>query len=158
MNFSKKKKGFLTIDLLVSVSIITAVVLSASLLTQKSLNVSRRALHNLQASYLLEEGAEAVRTIRDDTWDHFPDFNYNTPNGLEFVSGVWTISGSSSTIGNFTRTVTFYTVNRDGVTGDIVTSGGSYDTGTVLVKVEVSWNESGQSVVKDLQFYITDIF
>ncbi len=158
MKFIFKNQGFLTVEMLVSVSIITAVIISSSIVAQKSLNLSRRAVHTVQASYLLEEGAEAIRTIRDDTWDHFPNFNYNVPNGLEFSGGVWTVSGSSSTIGIFTRTVTFYTVNRDGITGDIVTSGGSYDTGTVLVKVEVSWPEGGETITKSLYFYITDIF
>ena len=115
-------------------------------------------MHSLQATYLLEEGAEVMRVLRDDAWQTFIDADYNTPYGLAFASGVWSLSGSSSDIGIFTRKVTFYTVERDVATGDIISTGGTSNTETVLVTVEVTWYEGTQLITKNLSFYLNNIF
>ncbi|MFA6274500.1 MAG: hypothetical protein WC662_05045 [Candidatus Paceibacterota bacterium] len=142
MNFflkqKNKNKGSVMVEILVASAIITACVLSAMAVTQKSISVSRQALHTSQVAFLLEAGAENTRIARDNAWSNVVSLN------------------SSEQIGIFTRTVVASSVNRNATTGEI--GSGVDDPGTKLITVTVSWNEGGQSVSKILSFYISDIF
>lgn len=135
-----KNKGFMVVEILVAISIITASILVAMTVAQKSISVSRQAFHTTQAVFLLEEGAENVRIARDNAWINITALN------------------SSELIGIFTRTAVALSVNRDNTSKDIVSSGGTLDPGTKLITVTVLWPEGGVTVTKILQFYITDIF
>ena len=128
------------VEVLVAASIITISILVAMAVAQKSIYVSRKAFHTTQATFLLEEGAENARIERDNSWSNVITLN------------------TSEQIGIFSRTVVSSNVNRDNSTKDIVSSGGTLDSGTKLVTVTVSWVEGGVTVNKTLQFYISDIF
>ena len=149
-------KGFMTVEIIVAVSIIVVSVLAAMTVTQKSISVSRQALHTSQASLLLEEGAEVTRILRDNAWSNISSLSVGT-NYYPTFSSSWTFSTTPSNIGIFTRTVTIANVNRDATSGNIVLSG-TNDPGTKLITVTVSWTESGQAMSKTLSFYIMDIF
>jgi type II secretory pathway pseudopilin PulG len=157
----KKKfqnKGFMVVEILVAISIIAVAILVAMTVAQKSVYVSRQALHMNQAAFLLEEGAEAVRIVRDNGWSNISGLTLGTNYYPTFSGGTWTLSATANTVGIFTRTVTLASVNRDSSTSDIVSSGGALDVGTKLVTVTVSWSEGGATLTKTLQFYIMDIF
>lgn len=149
-------RGFMTVEVIVAVSIIVISVLAAMAVAEKSIYVSRQALHVSQATFLLEEGAEAVRIIRDNAWGNISSLSTGT-NYYPTFSGTWTLSTTPATIGIFTRTVMVANVNRDATTGDIAVSGEN-DAGTKLITITVSWIESGQAMSKTLSFYIMDIF
>jgi Tfp pilus assembly protein PilV len=158
ISFKNQQKGFLVVEILVAASIITLTILSATVVAQKSIYVSRQALNATQAAYLLEEGAEAVRVHRDNAWSNISSMTVGTNYYPVFSGGAWTFPTSASTIGIFTRKVVLSNVNRDNTTKDIVTSGGTVDTGTKLVTVTISWNEGINVITKTLPFYITNIF
>ncbi|KKQ06889.1 MAG: hypothetical protein US18_C0030G0003 [Parcubacteria group bacterium GW2011_GWB1_36_5] len=139
MKFSFQNKGFMVVEILVAVSIITISILVSMAVAQKSVYVSRQAFHTTQAAFLLEEGAEDARIARDNAWSNVATLN------------------SSEQIGIFTRTVIASSVNRDNTTKDI-SSTGTNDPGTKLITITVSWLEGGVTISKALQFYIMDIF
>lgn len=153
--------GFMVVEILVAVSIITISILAAMTVAQKSVYVSRQAFHSTQAGFLLEEGAEAVRILRDNAWTNISELNVNTNYYLKFSGGTWITSTTDSdgTVGIFTRKITFANVNRD-ANYNIVTSGGTLESSifSKLVTVTVSWLEGGTTVTKTLQFYLMDIF
>lgn len=146
------------VEVLVAASIITASVLAAMTVAQKAVYVSFEAFHVNQAGFLLEEGAEAVRIVRDNAWSNISSLTAGTSYYPTFSGSSWTLSTTPNTVGSFTRTVIISNVNRDNSTEDIVSSGGTIDAGTKLVTVTVSWVEGGTTVTKTLQFYISDIF
>jgi len=146
----------MTVEVIVAIAIIVVSVLAAMTVTQKSISVSRQALHTSQASFLLEEGAEATRILRDNAWSNISSLSVGT-NYYPTFSNSWTLSATPSTVGIFTRTITVANVNRNVTTGDIAVSG-TNDPGTKLIIVTVSWNESGQAISKTLSFYMMDIF
>ncbi len=148
----------MVIEVLVAASIIAVSILATMAVAQKSVQVSRQALHSTEAAFLLEEGAEAVRIARDSAWSNISSLTIGTNYYPTFSGGTWTLSGTANMVGIFTRTVVLANVNRDNSTKDIVSSGGSNDAGTKLVTVTVSWQEGGVAVTKNLQFYIVDIF
>ena len=145
------------VEVLVAVSIITVSILAAMMVAQKSIYVSRQAFHTTQAAFLLEEGAEAVRILRDNAWNNISSLNPGTNYYPTFSGDTWILSSTANTVGIFTRTVTIANVNRDNTTKDI-SSAGTNDPGTKLMTVTVSWLEGGTPVMKTLQFYIMDIF
>jgi Tfp pilus assembly protein PilV len=152
-----KKSGFMAVEILVAISIVTVSILAAMTVTQKSIYVSRESLHITQASFLLEEGAEAVRILRDNAWTNISSLSVGTNYYPSFSGGAWILPTTLSTVGIFTRKVTIASVNRDNTTKDI-TSVGTDDPGTKLITVTVSWAESGTTITKTLQFYILNIF
>lgn len=151
------KKGFMVIEVLMAVSIITASILATMAVAEKSVRVSKQSLHSFQAAYLLEEGAEAVRVVRDNGWTNITGMSLATDYYPTFGGGTWTLSATPNIVGNFIRVVRVESVNRDNTTKDI-SSLGTLDPDTKLVTVNVSWTEGGTAVSKSLQFYIMNIF
>ena len=116
-------------------------------------------MHVIQASSLLEEGAEAVKTIRDNDWTTISNLTVGTTYYLSYssVTNLWSLTTTPSTIGIFTRTVVISAVNRDS-NDDIVSSGGTLDVKTKKVTITTSFNSQSGTISKTLVFYISDIF
>ncbi len=153
-----KNSGFMMVETLVAASIIAVSVLVSMTVAQKSVYISRQALHTAQAAFLLEEGAEMVRILRDNSWNNISNLTAGTTYYPTFSGSAWTLSTTGSTVGIFTRSLTISSVNRDDTTKDIVNSSGTPDSGTKLFTVTVSWGEGGTTITKTLKFYIANIF
>ena len=154
----KNISGFMMVEILIATSIMLVVVLASMSVVQKGIAISYQSLHSTEAAYLLEEGGEAVRILRDGAWTNISNLSIGTTYYPTYAGSTWTMSTTPNQIDNFTRTVVVSAVNRDSGSGDIVSSGGTPDTGTKLITVTVSWQESGRSMSKSLSFYISDIF
>lgn len=150
--------GFMLVELLVIAAILVILIISAAAVARKAIEVSNRSLHMTQASFLLEEGIEAVRILRDNDFGNVTAPVSPTNFYLEFTGGTWTKSTTPSNIGIFTRHFNIYTVSRDPNTKDIVDVGGVDDAGTSLITMNVSWVEGGENVTKSVSFYLTNIF
>ena len=162
MTFYKQgNKGFSLIEVLIACTILSLSVLSLISASTKGLQVSRQALRQTQVAYLLEEGGEAVKSIRNDAWSNISGLTNGTTYYISFNTGTnkWTTSTTPNTIDSiFTRTVVISAVNRDS-NDDIVTSGGTLDSLTKKVTVTVTYTlPDNISSSKTLSFYISDIF
>jgi len=146
----------MVVEVLVAVSIITVSILAAMAVAQRSVHVSRQAFHSAQSAFLLEEGAEVLRVMRDNSWANISSLDSGTDYYLNFSGNTWTLSETSSMVGIFTRTINISSVNRD--SNQDISSSGTDDPQAKLVTVIVSWPEGGATVNKTLQFYIFDIF
>jgi Tfp pilus assembly protein PilV len=156
----KLTTGFMMVEVLIATSIIVILMVVAMNTVGKGISISNQTLHATQASYLLEEGAEATRIFRDNTWSNISNLTVGTAYYPYFNGSTWVLQTSApspSQTGIFSRTVVLSSVNRNATTGDIATSG-TNDPGTKLVTVNVSWPESGQTISKSLSFYISNIF
>ncbi len=156
-----RESGFNLVEIIVAASILMVSLLSVVVIAGQSITISHRSLNTYIASTLLEEGAEAVRTVRDNAWTNISSLTAGTTYYPKFTTGtnVWSLTTTSSdgTVGVFTRTVVFSAVTRDGSSN--IASSGTPDSGTKLVTVTVSWTEAnGGSISKTLSFYITDMF
>lgn len=161
MNFlkNKKNKGFMVVEILIAVFIIGVSIISFTNVSQKSISLSRQSLNTFKASLLLEEGMEVVKAFRDSSWDNIANLTPGTKYYLVFDSNdsSWTFTTNSLEIDGFTREIVLSDVYRHGESYDI-DSVGVLDSGTVLVDITVSWQESGQTKTKNLQAYISNIF
>lgn len=159
-----KNQAFVLIEVLVACSIISIITFSLINAATKGIQLSELALRQTQANFLLEEGGEAVKSIRDTDWANISPsiITIGTTYYLSYnISTNWSLSTSSSSPNNpidlFTRTIIFSAVYRDATTQDIVT-GGTLDPGTEKVTITVSWPASIGTSSKTLSFYISNIF
>lgn len=157
MKNKRTKNGFMIIELIVGVAIATTVIIGIFTLMQISLRVSKASLDKTSSAYLLEEGVEAVKIIRDNDWTSLDDLVVGTEYHFLFSGGTWTLTTTPQTVGKYTRKVVFSDVYRDA--NDDIASSGTLDTNTLHATVTVSWTDSfGSSRSEDIVFYISNIF
>jgi type II secretory pathway pseudopilin PulG len=158
-NKNKNQKGFMMVELIVISAVLMIIVIAASYVAKKSIEVSSRTLHTMQASFLLEEGAEVMRVLRDTNFDKVdPAIEGSSNQYLTLVSGTWSLVDAPQTNDIFTRIINIYPVYRDSTTADIVSSGGALDAGTSKITITVSWPEGTETLSKSLSFYLSDLF
>lgn len=152
------KKGFVLIEVIIAVSLISIFTIALVSVTQKSLELSDRALKEGQMSFLLEEGAEAVKTIRDDSWSAIDALSLGVEYYLYFDTNTdkWSLSTTPNNIDGFTRKIIFSEVYRDG--SDDIAESGTLDDLSKKVDIEVSFSAQGNAISKQLSFYIFDLF
>lgn len=154
---NNSKSGFMMVEIIVAIFIIMITLFATMAAIQKGISISRQSIHSAQASFLLEEGAEAVRIARDNAWANISSLTPSTNYYPTFDGGTWVLSTTPNQVDAFTRVVTISAVNRDEITNDISDIGVD-DVGTKLITITVSWQENGQNITKNLQFYISNIF
>lgn len=115
----------------------------------------------VQAAMLLEEGAEAVKMMRDSGWTtNIGNKTNGVPYGFTWSSATgWRATSSVPLVDNFFyRTVTFSPVSRDNTSFDIVTSGGTADTNTRKATISVSWIHNNATTTRSIDMYIHNRF
>src|SRR3989338_6008984 len=98
-NNFKSNKGFLLVEVMVAVSIIAVSIMAVMAVAEKSVFLSRQALHGTEAAFLLEEGAEAVRVLRDNGWSNISALSPATAYYPLFSDGTWRLSSARSQVG-----------------------------------------------------------
>ena len=161
MNEPTKKRqisnrGSMMLEVLVVSAIIVSSVLASLIVAQKSIYLSRQSLHQSQAVFLLDEGAEATRILRDNSWSGISNLALATDYYLSFSDGNWVFSTTPSDVGIFSRKIVFSSAYRDG--NQNLASSGTVDNQIRLITVTVSWSDGGTTFTKTLQFYLTDLF
>lgn len=159
--FKNNNSGFTLVEVLIACAILSLCILALMTASSKGIQTSSQALRQTQAGFILEEGAEAVKTIRDASWNNISSLTTGTTYYLSFSTSTntWSLSTTPSpTIDSiFTRIVVLSAVNRD--SNDDIASSGTLDTRTKKVTVTVSWPISDNTTSsKTLDFYISDIF
>lgn len=155
---TKHGKGFLLVDVIVGVSILAFCLLGIISVGQGFLRLSFQSFQGSQANFLLEEGAEVARAFRDTSWTDISGLTVGTKYYLNYSGGKWATSTAVTKLDHiFYRYFTVSDVNRDNTTADIVTSGGTLDTGTRELTVHVEWLSSFGTSTKTAMLYLTDI-
>ena len=113
----------------------------------------------LQAAFLLQEGAEAVMLMRDEAWGNISSLSPETPYFLSWNGVKWVATASEALIdGAFRRTVTISEVYRRNSDKDIVASTSpdvkAVDPNTQHLMVRVSTN----GIDRTLTTYLTNLF
>lgn len=154
--------GFSLIEVLVGLAIFVIIVVSvygAIIVANRAVN---KAGEKRQAAFLLEEGMEAVRRMRDANWtDNIITGKVaGTAYCLNFTGSQFLLSGApcSQIDSTFTRTVTFYDICRENASGkksDIVSCpSGLSDPKTKKVTITVTW----KGYTESLNFYLANLF
>ena len=152
INKRKNQKGFSVVEIILAAGLFTIFSASAITLFIQSLESNRQDEQRERATTYASEGIEAVRAIRDGSFDDLDDTNGA---GLKFSNGKWSFDGAHDNLDIFQRMVTVSPVQRDGQ-ADIIASGGTSDLDMKKVTVEVSWTSSYQKKVSvDFTTYLS---
>lgn len=155
--YVKVQTGIILVEVVIAATIISVALVASAAVAQQSINVSRLALKEARAAFLLEETAEAVRIIRDNAWTNISNLSTGTNYYLSYSGGTWNATTTPVAVDTFSRWFTLSPVYRDN-TDDIAQSG-TLDTDTKLVTASVSWpTGSGTTATKTMSVYIANIF
>lgn len=143
-----QQRGQSLIELLIAIGL-TAILLPALLTGIVSSREGKaQEAERLEALGLLREANEAVRNVREKGWSNIATNGSYYPT----ISGsTWTLTSGTQTIGNFTRSVTIESVQRNPA-GAIVTAGGTVDPGTKKISTQVNWNNPYPSSVTSSEY------
>lgn len=156
------KKGSGIVEILIAISIFTIILGSLITTSNMYLSGAQANLTSTKGAYIAQEGIEAIKTMRDFSWDNVGDLIDNTDYYLYFDTSsttnfVWKATSTASYIDSiFVRTFKINSVYRD-LNGRIVESGGILDANTKKVSVAVSWMSKSSTTTKNLTTYIADI-
>ena len=73
-------KGIVMVEIIVVITVISISLLALVSVSKKAVQVSRNSLNKIQASFLLEEGVEVIKIIRDNDWDNISNLSFNSLN------------------------------------------------------------------------------
>ncbi|MDD4803790.1 MAG: hypothetical protein PHN69_01320 [Candidatus Pacebacteria bacterium] len=151
------KKGIGLVEVLVAVFIFTIILSSLILISNMYLSGAGDNLKLTQAAYLAEEGVEAVKVIRDNSWTNISDITPGQSHYLYFstASSTWQATTTIIHTDDFIRSFILEEVKRN-IDGDISDSG-DIDLKTKKLTVSVSWFGKTGETTKSLKTYITDI-
>lgn len=165
MNFYKiKSRGVSVVEVLIASAIIMSSVVAILGVYSGLTSISLRNTAKVQAGMLLDEGAEALRFMRDVSW---------ASNISPLVNGTtyWLFwDYSTSTYGwrattspiiiddQFERSFVMSQVNRDVSTFDIVSSGGTVDAGTRKATITTSWFDKTSTSSKSIVMYLYNTY
>jgi Tfp pilus assembly protein PilV len=150
-------RGTFLIEALVGIAIIVSAVIAAFFYYGTALKVAKQSTDRVQAGIILSETAEAVRSMRDNSWDNINSLSGGTNYHLNFSAGSWQATTTPQIIAEkFTRTFTVLPVSRDS-NEDIVLSGGAVDPDIKEIIMKVEWNTSGELSATG-RLYLANIF
>ncbi len=139
---STASSGFGIIEVIVALGLFAIIAVTAVSTLVGSFSVNRLSEEETQAALYAQEGIEAARSLKKQGWsDVLLATDCSSGCGLDSSGGTWAWSGSSDSLGEFTRVVTMSQAQRDG-SGNLVASGGTIDPDTYRVESSVSWDFS----------------
>lgn len=146
-------------EAVIATALCSVILVGLSSLFDLALKSMLATTAKVQATYLEEEGLEALRLLRDNGWSaNIALEPSGVPFYLVFDSGAWQSTSTNNKIDNiFTREIVLADVYRDGAQ-DIVSTGGDLDPNTRKATVTVSFSERGVTIVKSLSTYLTNVF
>ncbi|OGZ07036.1 MAG: hypothetical protein A2942_02955 [Candidatus Lloydbacteria bacterium RIFCSPLOWO2_01_FULL_50_20] len=155
----KRQTGFTLIEIVVAASMITISLVSIAMYYKKALDVSENTTRHIQSGFLLEEGLEAIKMLRDQSWSgNIATLSTTTTYYLYWSGTLWMSTTTPQKIENiFERSFRIAEVRRDG--SDNIASSGTLDDGTRKVTVSVTWPvEGGGAATPDIaETYITNL-
>lgn len=155
--------GFSLIEIILAASILSMFMMSIMLYYKKILDVSENTTRYIQSGFLLEEGVEAVKLIRDMSWaTGIAPLSTTTTYYLSWSGTTWTSTTTPGKIENiFVRTFTVGDVYRD-ASDDIVANQalGTFGTSSKKIIFSVAWQSKGSraTTTKVAETYIMNLF
>ena len=131
------KNGFSLVEVLVALGIFAVLAAGIFNIVTSSYKNFYGKGDKQSLTQFAQEGIEAVRSIRDNSWQEIESVAGAGNKGLVKTDGYWRFSGTSNTLSALTRVVAIANAQRSS-DSQIVTSGGTTDPNTKKVTVTVS--------------------
>lgn len=139
-SFHTRQSGITLIEVLIAISIITAMLVAVGLSVTAYVDARADLLDDMKAVYLAEEGYEVLRALRDEDWNTLDTLSLDTTYYFDLATTTLAVGGTPEVIdGSFTRSFALREVYRDS-DDDITastTTGATVDTEILEVEVTV---------------------
>jgi type II secretory pathway pseudopilin PulG len=135
----KQQLAFSIIEILVAMGIFSMIAATGVIAVLHSLSMTRLGLEKNKAVLLIDEGFDAVRSIKRRSWSNLDSIDCSLGCGLDNGSGVWELTSTADDIDGYTRTVFIQNAKRDSL-GMIIDGIGSDDQNLKEVEVSIDWN------------------
>ncbi len=153
------QKGISLVEVIIASAIISVSMMYISNVYGNFLALSVENTDKVQAVFLLDEGVEAIKTMRSYAWSTVASSSPSSTYYLTWQNARWQSTTTPIVIDSkFTRKYTVANVYRDSSTLNIVTSGGVLNQDSKLITVDVSWLNNGATSTKQLSFYIFNLY
>lgn len=152
------QRGVSLVEIIVGAAILLLVFTGMIAAYNVFVRAGLATLNTVQASYLLEEGVEAVSIMRDYGWTaNIASLTAGANYYLVWSDGRWIATTMISKIDNVhSRYFTLANVTRD--SNDNIASSGAVDIGTRKLTVYVSWQNGATATVRSISAYLTNLF
>ncbi len=153
-------KGMGLIEILVGATIISIGLVGIVQSYNYYVHIALTNTSTIKASYLLEESAEVMRLLRDQSFAG-NIASLSTSNSYYLTYSTTTNKWATSTVNvfvdsKFERKITASSVYRD-ANNDIAASG-TLDSNIRLLTATVSWLDGSATTTKSLSLYVTNIY
>lgn len=154
-----RSSGFSIIEIVVACAIIVSLVTAAASAWQIYLRISDSSADRTQAALLTEEAGEALNLFRDTSWSgNISPLPLNTTYYLYWNGTRYATSTTPVTVQSYyTVGLSLAAVSRDG-SSNIVSSGGSNDTGTRQATVTITRLGTPNQTLLTSNLYIHNVF
>ena len=154
----KNQKGFGLLEIVIGLSLISVSFFALFLVSQMSLKVSGENLNIVKASFLAEEGLEAIRVFRDSGWDtYIGALNVDSDYYFEFNGITWLSTTTNAYIdGIFERKFVLSSVYRNAA--DDISVSGTPDPNTKKITVFISWLTRSGTTTRSISTYLSNLF
>lgn len=157
----RTKKAFGLLELVITTGIITVALLAFANATVLFLRASIISAEPQVAAELAQEAIEAVRSLRDTSWNsRIAPLVHGTQYYPVVSASTWTLTTTNPgpIQGKYTRFIVVTSVNRDGGgTSNILLSGGTLDQKTKKLTATIQWaDEQGVARTYSVITYITN--
>lgn len=155
-----KSNGIGLVEVIVSVSILTTIMIGLISTFNYYVGAGTRSTENIQGILLAEETLEAIRFMRDSGWSNLGTLATGTLYYLEFTGALWKASTTQIIIdGKFEQTFTLDDVYRRDSDDDIVSLSSpdakTLDPDTLLISVSIV---ADGATTTDIATYMTNLF
>lgn len=154
------RRGFSLVEVVIVASIFSVFMVSLVSYYKKVLDVSQDTTRHIQSGFLLEEGIEVVKMLRDESWSNkVATLSTTTTYYFLWSGSVWSATTTEQKIENvFTRSMLITDVFRD--VNDTIASVGTHDPGTKKIHIDVSWPRKGggATTTESAETYVTNLF
>lgn len=154
------KKGISIIEVIVASAIISLSTISIAVVYGNLVGLSVQNTQKVQANFLLNEGVEAIKTMRGESWSNIASTTASSSYYFIWSGDRW--RGTTTPVlidGVFTRTFVVLPVYRDVATFNILSNtSGTLDPGTKKVDINVSWLYKGATSTKSITMYIFNLY
>ncbi len=162
MSFYKKNKGSLLIEVLIAAAIISTSVLASLGVFGTMARLQYRNTARIQASFLADEGIEAVKTLRNASWNTYvKNLTIGSKYYLYWNNHSWNVNASSTLIdGQFLRYFKLSNVYRDASFNIVesTTAGATIDTDMRSITMYVEWVDEAGTSSKSIETYLYNLF
>jgi len=152
-HFWRSQSGQSLVEILIAIGL-TGILLPALLTGLVSSREGKaQEGQRLQATALLRESEEAVRSVREKGWTNIAANGTYYP---EISGSSWVLTscgGSCPTINGYPRQIVISDAQRDPSSGNIVESEGTVDPSTKKVENTVSWSTPSASSLQTTSYY-----